>query len=375
MELKEFGGAEFFLGSGRKVRVIFRDSEFSLKEFILLAKKDDDVMRMVAHLQKEAKKRGMELNQFLLNYFGEYNYRFDITVRDGGQVQFDPDEYSESKIVKIRFLKIGKDKYDMSYDGVHKDIIMGPEELRKYLRKISAADVDTLPRSKRFSSYKSMANNISQGVCPHVFAPIHKLKESTLMSKIEEVASVIKALAKKTKKSEKEVEKMWKEAIKIAEDTFGKKEKDFKDKEFAYTTGILKNMLGIKESNEIVKQFIDSGKTAKEFISNEETQSSDSMGIDKTIVDKDKKKKVVDPVEKEEGKFKEIDLEQKEKSSTYEIARLADHMTEVIKDSGDPASAAKNIIDALMSAVSETDFYSSPEFGNSLKSELNKYQF
>lgn len=65
---------------------------------------------------------------------------------------------------------------------------------------------------------------------------------------INEASNVVKGLAKDSGKSEKEVEKAWDEAIKIAEDEFGKKESKFSDKEYSYVTGIVKNMLGMKES-------------------------------------------------------------------------------------------------------------------------------
>lgn len=60
--------------------------------------------------------------------------------------------------------------------------------------------------------------------------------------------NIIKSFAKQSRKSEKEVEKLWKDAIKISEEELGKKEKSFGDREWSYVTGILKSMLGIKES-------------------------------------------------------------------------------------------------------------------------------
>jgi len=86
--------------------------------------------------------------------------------------------------------------------------------------------------------------------------------------------NIVKDFAKKTKKSVTEVEKLWKKAKEIASDTFGKSEKDFKDKEWGYATGTLKNMLGIKEST-----FVDFLKSDKDLVSflSEETQTSSAF--------------------------------------------------------------------------------------------------
>lgn len=76
--------------------------------------------------------------------------------------------------------------------------------------------------------------------------------------------NIVKGLADKSNKSIKEVEKLWNDAKNIAEEELGKKEKDFNDYDWKYVTGILKNMLDIKES--YVINFLDSDMNAKQFI-------------------------------------------------------------------------------------------------------------
>lgn len=68
-------------------------------------------------------------------------------------------------------------------------------------------------------------------------------------------APSIKALAKKSGKSEAEAEKLWSKAKEEAKgsklkdgSTVPDKESAFKDKDWAYVTGIFKKMLGLKES-------------------------------------------------------------------------------------------------------------------------------
>lgn len=65
--------------------------------------------------------------------------------------------------------------------------------------------------------------------------------------------NTVKSFAEKTGKSEAEVEKLWNEAKDAAKEAGFSEEKD-PDKFFAYTTGILKKMLKIGNTNE---SFID----------------------------------------------------------------------------------------------------------------------
>lgn len=83
--------------------------------------------------------------------------------------------------------------------------------------------------------------------------------------------NIINTFASKSGKSKKEVEKLWNDAKEIASEELGKSEKDFSDKEWAYTTGILKKMLKIKESimknkQKKVKSFLESTKPFKEYL-------------------------------------------------------------------------------------------------------------
>lgn len=87
-------------------------------------------------------------------------------------------------------------------------------------------------------------------------------------------APSIKALAKKTGKSDKEIEKLWKEAKKITTQEFNKPESKFSDKEWKYTVGILKNMLGISDS--ILQKFLKSNKSSEDFI---ETVTSGQFSV------------------------------------------------------------------------------------------------
>lgn len=76
----------------------------------------------------------------------------------------------------------------------------------------------------------------------------------------------IRSLSKETGKPEAEIEKLWNKAKDITSDTFGKPEDDFGSKEYKYTVGIVKNMLGLDEKVLDPTYFLKSGKTAKEFI-------------------------------------------------------------------------------------------------------------
>jgi len=71
-------------------------------------------------------------------------------------------------------------------------------------------------------------------------------------------ALTVKSLAKELGKREKDIKSQWDQAIEIAEEEFGKKQKQFKDQEYSYVKGIIKNMLGMKESvemDEALKKF------------------------------------------------------------------------------------------------------------------------
>lgn len=84
----------------------------------------------------------------------------------------------------------------------------------------------------------------------------------------------VKKIAKETGKSEKEIESFWDKAKGIASDTLGTPEDKFGSKEYAYTVGIVKNMLGIKEDVLNPTKFLESEYSAKEYI---ETITSSSF--------------------------------------------------------------------------------------------------
>jgi len=76
----------------------------------------------------------------------------------------------------------------------------------------------------------------------------------------------VKKIAKETDKSEREVEKLWKKAKEITSEEFGKDEDDFGNKEYAYTTGVVKKMLGVDESLLDPSKFLESEHSAKDYI-------------------------------------------------------------------------------------------------------------
>lgn len=80
--------------------------------------------------------------------------------------------------------------------------------------------------------------------------------------------NIVKDFAKKSGKSESEVEKLWKKAKEISSEEFGKDEKDFTDKEWSYTTGVLKNMLNLDEKEKKEKKpiFLESDLSAEEYL-------------------------------------------------------------------------------------------------------------
>ena len=86
----------------------------------------------------------------------------------------------------------------------------------------------------------------------------------------------VRKISKETGKSVREIEKLWGRAREIASEEFGKNPDDFGAKEYAYMTGIVKNMLGLDEERINPANFLKSEKSAKEYI--KETLSSGSFG-------------------------------------------------------------------------------------------------
>jgi hypothetical protein len=106
----------------------------------------------------------------------------------------------------------------------------------------------------------------------------------------------VKNLSKESGKSEKEIEKLWNKAKEITSETFSKKEKDFGDKEYKYTVGIVKNMLGMEESRFDPSMFLESEKSAKQFI---ETLVSGTFDIGNVLPPDEEE----DEIEEEEETF------------------------------------------------------------------------
>ena len=146
-------------------------------------------------------------------------------------------------------------------------------------------------------------------------------------------SNIIKGLAKKARVSVSEVEDKWKKAVDIAEETFGKKERNFDDNDYAYVTGIVKNMLGIRENKKTLSttDYIESSLSAKEWLEKykefqlseeeddllEKDDKKDSdKGTDKGTDKDDAKKKDKDKKdddESEDDEDSEDDSEEKEK--------------------------------------------------------------
>ena len=98
----------------------------------------------------------------------------------------------------------------------------------------------------------------------------------------------VNSLSKETGKSVAEIEKLWNKAKEITADTFGKPEDSFGSKEYKYTVGIVKNMLGINENVLDPSIFLKSGKSAKEFIQETVVSGSFSIGDENPVVNKNK---------------------------------------------------------------------------------------
>lgn len=109
----------------------------------------------------------------------------------------------------------------------------------------------------------------------------------------------LKTLAKETGKSIGDLERYWKKAKEITKDDFNVDEKDFQDKHYAYATAIVKRMAGVKEQVISVVDFIESGKSADDFIS-ETVTGGDFPKLDKDDVQKKDKEEKEKEEEKEE---------------------------------------------------------------------------
>lgn len=109
----------------------------------------------------------------------------------------------------------------------------------------------------------------------------------------------VKNLAKETGKSEAEIEKLWKKAKGITSETLGTKESDFGSKEYKYTVGIVKNMLGVKEELIDPSKFLNSDLGAKDYL--ESVVVSSNFSIGNVIPPADKKDRDVLGVQVRDG--------------------------------------------------------------------------
>lgn len=122
----------------------------------------------------------------------------------------------------------------------------------------------------------------------------------------------IKQLAKETGKSVSELERYWKKAKEITKDDFDVAEDNFQDKHFAYATAIVKRMAGVKESVITVSDFLQSGKTANDFIA-EVVSSGDFPSLDKgTATKKDNDEDVLKDPEDKEDETEKVEAIKKE---------------------------------------------------------------
>jgi len=106
----------------------------------------------------------------------------------------------------------------------------------------------------------------------------------------------IKSLSRETGKSESELEKLWSKAKEITSDTFNKKESEFGEKEYSYTVGIIKNMLGLKEEVLNPAKFLESEMNAREYIETITSSAFPSLDKDLTPPEEDEKEKKKDPI-------------------------------------------------------------------------------
>ena len=129
----------------------------------------------------------------------------------------------------------------------------------------------------------------------------------------------VKSLAKDTGKSVSEIEKLWNRAKKIAVEEFGKGEDSWGSREYSYTVGIVKNMLGIREELLDPQDFLNSDLTALDFLKEITVSGQFDIGNvvppeDEEEEDEELDEKKKDPEEDDEKKKQLLqDLEVAEK--------------------------------------------------------------
>ena len=119
----------------------------------------------------------------------------------------------------------------------------------------------------------------------------------------------IKKLMKETGKDESEIKELWKKSKDITSDTFGLDESEFSNREYMYAKETVKSMLGYEDVI-TVADFIESDKSAKDFISSKKSStyntetvtSGDFSSLDKSVTKKKKDDEEEDEKEIEEAR-------------------------------------------------------------------------
>jgi len=178
-----------------------------------------------------------------------------------------------------------------------------------------------------------------------------KLYEEVIVimnKKIKKISPYVQELVKLTGKKVSEIEKLWDKAKKIAKDMYGIEEKDFKETHYRFMVDTVKNMLGFNENKSLVVEFINSEKSAKEFIQEAITTTSDFPQLWKSHIkseeDEDDEINVGEEIDKivkqteiednyNDGSNKKIvyDIEQLKKFPIEEVYKIEEGITMEIK--------------------------------------------
>jgi hypothetical protein len=160
----------------------------------------------------------------------------------------------------------------------------------------------------------------------------------------------VKSLSKETGKSEKEIEKLWDKAKKIAAEEFGTSEDKFSTKEYKYVTGVVKKMLGIDEAILDPSHFLESEKSAKEYL---ETVVSSNFTIgDVNVPDEE-------PIDSTEGKDLEVtespesSLDASQELEMKNEEEIVDSPVEPVDPMADPEDDDDTVekLDAMMDEI------------------------
>lgn len=121
----------------------------------------------------------------------------------------------------------------------------------------------------------------------------------------------VKNLVKDTGKSVSEIEKLWDRAKKISAEEFGKGEDSWGSREYSYTVGIVKNMLGIREELLDPQDFLNSDLVALDFL--KEVTVSGQFDVGNVVPPDDEKEEEEEEEELDEKKKDPEDDEDDEK--------------------------------------------------------------